>query len=110
MVIWFIYRFIYGIFDLETLKKIYKGDIWYDALNETKLSVMFVYGPADPINPADRFPKRLRADIPAIKLRVLSEMVGHYPQLEDHFTVYGLIKSFLWCSESMREMNDLLIF
>jgi hypothetical protein len=56
---------------------------------------MFVYGPADPINPADRFPKRLRADIPAIKLRVLSEMVGHYPQLEDHFTVYGLIKSFL---------------
>jgi hypothetical protein len=56
---------------------------------------MFVYGPADPINPADTFPKQLRTDIPAVKLRILSELVGHYPQFEDHFTVFGLIKSFL---------------
>ena len=71
------------------------GHVWYDALNETSLNVMFVYGPADPINPVSAFPKRLRTDIPHIKLRVLSDLVGHYPQFEDHFTVFGLIKNFL---------------
>ena len=56
---------------------------------------MFIYGPADPINPGSTFPKKLKTDIPSIKLKILSDLVGHYPQYEDHFTVFGLIKNFL---------------
>lgn len=71
------------------------GDIWYDALNETALPVLFIYGPADPINPRDTFPKKLRIELPRVKLIVLSDLVGHYPHFEDPFTVFQLIKSFL---------------
>ena len=71
------------------------GDVWYDALNETSLPLMFIYGPADPINPYSTFPQKLKTDIPKIKLMVLSDLVGHYPQYEDSFTVFELIKSFL---------------
>lgn len=71
------------------------GHIWYDALNETLLPVLFIYGPADPINPRNKFPQKLRKDLPRVKLSVLSDMVGHYPHHEDSFTVFQLIKSFL---------------
>lgn len=71
------------------------GSIWYDALNETSLPVLFIYGPNDPINPRDKFPQKLREDLPRVKLSILSEMVGHYPQFEDSFTVFQLIKNFL---------------
>lgn len=71
------------------------GNIWYDALNETSLPVLFIYGPADPINPRDSFPAKLRLDLPRVKLRILSDMVGHYPHHEDSFTVFQLIKNFL---------------
>lgn len=71
------------------------GSIWYDALNETSLPVLFIYGPDDPINPRDKFPQKLREDLPRVKLSILSEMVGHYPQFEDSFTVFQLIKNFL---------------
>ena len=71
------------------------GDVWYDALNETALPVMFIYGPADPINPRDRFPQKLRLEIPKVKLHILSDLVGHYPAYEDAFTVYSLIQKFL---------------
>lgn len=70
------------------------GSIWYDALNETTRPTMFIYGPADPINPRDTFPQNLIQDIPRIKLRVLSDPIGHYPQYEDSFTVFSLIKQF----------------
>ena len=69
--------------------------VWYEALNQTDVPVMFIYGPADPINPSSLFPQKLRADIPKISLRVLSDLVGHYPQFEDPFTVFELIKTFL---------------
>lgn len=71
------------------------GNIWYDALNETSLPVLFIYGPADPINPRSKFTRKLRTDLPRVKLSVLSDFVGHYPHYEDSFTVFQLIKSFL---------------
>lgn len=70
------------------------GDVWYDALNETSIPIMFIYGPADPINPRDKFPQLLRIDLPKVKLTVLSDLVGHYPQYEDPFTTSELIKKF----------------
>lgn len=72
------------------------GDVWIDALNETAVPVVFVYGPADPINPAASFPARMRRDLPRVKLAVLSELVGHYPQFEDPFTVFGILDSFFF--------------
>jgi pimeloyl-ACP methyl ester carboxylesterase len=71
------------------------GDVWIDALNETVLDVHFIFGPADPINPRDKFISKLRSDLPNVKLSMLSEMVGHYPQFEDPFTVFQLIKSLI---------------
>jgi pimeloyl-ACP methyl ester carboxylesterase len=71
------------------------GETWRDALNETTKEVMFVYGPADPINPRSTFPAKIRTELPNVKLSVLSELVGHYPQFEDPFTVCEIIKKFL---------------
>jgi pimeloyl-ACP methyl ester carboxylesterase len=71
------------------------GNIWYDALNETSLPVLFIYGPADPINLREKFLQKLRQDLPKIKLNVLSDMTGHYPHFEDCFTVFQLISKFL---------------
>ena len=71
------------------------SEVWRDALNETVRPVMFIYGPADPINPRSAFPKKLRDEVPNVKLSLLNEMVGHYPQIEDPFTVYELIKQHL---------------
>ena len=71
------------------------GNVWYDALNETSIPVLFIYGPADSINPRDKFPQKLRVDLPRVKLNILSDMIGHYPQFEDSFTVFQLIKNFL---------------
>lgn len=68
---------------------------WYNALKETQIPVMFIYGPADPINPNDLFPQKLMADVKNINLKILSDLVGHYPQFEDPFTVFQLIKNFL---------------
>lgn len=71
------------------------GNVWYDALNETNIPVLFIYGPADPINPRSTFPQKLRSDLPRVKLSILSELIGHYPQFEDYFTVFQLIKKFI---------------
>ena len=71
------------------------GNIWYDALNETALPILFIYGPADPVNLRSKFPQQLRTDIPKVKLSILSELVGHYPHLEDYFTVFQLILKFI---------------
>jgi pimeloyl-ACP methyl ester carboxylesterase len=57
--------------------------------------VLFIYGPADPINLRSIFPQKLRQDLPKIKLSVLSEITGHYPQYEDYFTVFQLILKFI---------------
>ena len=70
------------------------GEVWLDALNETSLPVQFIYGPADPINPRSKFPQELRSNTPKVKLTILSDIVGHYPQFEDPFTVYELIRNF----------------
>jgi pimeloyl-ACP methyl ester carboxylesterase len=70
------------------------GDVWLDALNETTMPVQFIYGPADPINPRSRFPQELRENMPKVKLNILSDLVGHYPQCEDPFTVFELIRMF----------------
>jgi pimeloyl-ACP methyl ester carboxylesterase len=70
-------------------------EVWRTALNETTLPVMFIYGPADPINPSHSFPKKLLTELPNVKLSMLSSSVGHYPQFEDPFTVYELIRKQL---------------
>lgn len=71
------------------------GEAWMDALNETIIPTLFIYGPADPINPRNKFPQKIRTQLPNVKLNILSELVGHYPQYEDTFTVWELIKKFL---------------
>lgn len=72
------------------------GDVWIDALNETVVPVLFIFGPADPINPKDKFPLQMKRDLPFVKLAILSDLVGHYPQWEDPFTVFAIIKEFLF--------------
>ena len=72
------------------------GAIWLDALNETAVPVTFIYGPADPINPSDKFPYLMKRELPFVKLAVLSDFVGHYPQVEDPFTVFSIIKNFFF--------------
>ena len=69
-------------------------EVWTDALNETSVPALFIYGPADPINPRNQFPQKIRKQLPNVKLSILSELVGHYPQFEDTFTVWELIKKF----------------
>ncbi|RNA26191.1 mesoderm-specific transcript -like protein [Brachionus plicatilis] len=71
------------------------GEAWTDALNETVIPTLFIYGPADPINPRNKFPQKIRDLLPNVKLSILSELVGHYPQFEDTFTVWELIKKFI---------------
>jgi len=83
----------------STIKYIHErtqyGDVWFNALNETALPIMFIYGPADPINPRELFPQKFRQEIPKAELNILSDLIGHYPQYEDPFTVFSLIKQFL---------------
>ena len=71
------------------------NDMWYEWLKKTSVPLMFIYGPADPINPNTLFPQKLSRDAKNVKLVILSDMIGHYPQFEDPFTVFQLIKSFL---------------
>lgn len=70
------------------------GHVWYDALNETSIPCMFIFGPADPINPREKFISKFKIDLPTVKLAILSDLIGHYPQYEDPFTVFELVKSF----------------
>ncbi|CAF0892589.1 unnamed protein product [Brachionus calyciflorus] len=70
------------------------NDVWLDALNETMVPTLFIYGPADPINMRSKFPQKIRTELPNVKLNILSDLVGHYPQYEDAFTVFELIKNF----------------
>lgn len=69
--------------------------VWRDALNETQIPTAFIYGPADPINPKRAFIEKMQTDLPRVKLHVLSDLVGHYPQFEDPFTVFQIIQKFL---------------
>jgi pimeloyl-ACP methyl ester carboxylesterase len=71
------------------------GNTWYTALNDTNVPTIFIYGPADPINPNTKFPQKFKVELPNIQLNVLHDLVGHYPQFEDPFTVYTLIKNFI---------------
>ena len=71
------------------------GDVWLDALNDTHVPVTFIYGPADPINPRDKFISKVRTDLPRLKLHVLNDLVSHYPHWEDAFTVFELIRTFI---------------
>lgn len=72
------------------------GDVWIDALNETSHQVLFIYGPADPINRQETFIKNMITNLPKVRLNVLSHLVGHYPQIEDSFTVFEILKKFIY--------------
>lgn len=71
------------------------GHVWYNALNDTLLPIALIYGPADPINPNDEYPKRIQSELINLKFFRLHDQIGHYPQWEDPFTVFDLIKKFL---------------
>ncbi len=72
------------------------NEVWLNALNETvNIDRMFIYGPSDPINPPKTFIPKIKTDLPFVKLVKLNDIVGHYPQWEDPFTVFNLIQNFL---------------
>jgi pimeloyl-ACP methyl ester carboxylesterase len=71
------------------------NEVWLNALNETSVPVLFIYGPADPINPSALFAKKMRFGLPAVKFVKLADQVGHYPQWEDPFTAYRIMQTFL---------------
>lgn len=76
------------------------NEVWINALNETHVPTMFIYGPDDPINPNIEFTNKILTDLPLVKFVKLNLLVGHYPQWEDTFTVFELIKNFLFTSNN----------
>jgi pimeloyl-ACP methyl ester carboxylesterase len=71
------------------------NEVWLNALNETTVPILFIYGPADPINPSAQFTRKIQVDLPMVKFFKLSDHVGHYPQWEDSFTAFSMLKKFL---------------
>ncbi|KAK3793995.1 hypothetical protein RRG08_028429 [Elysia crispata] len=67
---------------------------WVGALKETKIKVLMVYGPADPVNPPE-FAKHFREIVPRQHLVTLEDDVGHYPQWEDPGAVVERITLFM---------------
>lgn len=69
-------------------------DRWVGALKKTSLPVLFIYGPADPINTTPFIDHYMKL-VPQHKISVLGENIGHYPQWEDPENVMQEYKKFL---------------
>ncbi|XP_005112372.1 mesoderm-specific transcript homolog protein [Aplysia californica] len=78
-------RAAYRIINFLRERQEFKGR-WVGALQSTDLSVLMLYGPADPVNPPS-FAAHFRKVVPRHKLVTLADSVGHYPQWEDPETV-----------------------
>ncbi|XP_059179518.1 mesoderm-specific transcript protein-like [Physella acuta] len=67
---------------------------WVGALRNAKIKVLMIYGPADPVNPAE-FAQVFRTTVPDQTLKILSPQVGHYPQWEDPDAVSNVFIQFI---------------
>ncbi|XP_038074007.1 mesoderm-specific transcript protein-like isoform X1 [Patiria miniata] len=70
-------------------------DKWVGALQETKIPLHLIYGPADPINPPNTFLKRYKMLMPNSGVTELSDHISHYPQLEDPDSVFQAYVGFM---------------
>jgi pimeloyl-ACP methyl ester carboxylesterase len=67
---------------------------WVGALREFKKPLNLIYGPADPVNPPP-YDQYFREIIPNGSIDVLSDKIGHYPQMEDPENVIAHYFAFL---------------
>lgn len=67
---------------------------WVGALKKATLPVLFIYGPADPIN-TKPFIEHYKKLVPQHQFHLLGNQVGHYPQWEDPENVIRAYKQFL---------------
>ncbi|KAL8567456.1 hypothetical protein ACOMHN_010047 [Nucella lapillus] len=70
-------------------------DRWVGALRNSRVPVLMIYGPADPVNPSPHFPDMFRREAPQHSLVILDEAVGHYPQWEDPDSTLQHLTHFL---------------
>ena len=77
------------------------NEVWLNALNETVVRTSLIYGPDDPINPDKEYSHKMVNDLPNIKFIKLADVIGHYPQWEDPFTVFDLIYNILYKKSSL---------
>ncbi|XP_074645532.1 mesoderm-specific transcript protein-like isoform X1 [Tubulanus polymorphus] len=67
-------------------------DRWVGVLKDCSIPIKIIYGPADPVNPPIKFIPHSKNTAPKVGLYVLSENIGHYPQLEDPS---GVVEEYL---------------
>jgi pimeloyl-ACP methyl ester carboxylesterase len=72
------------------------NEVWLNALNETIVNTALIYGPDDPINPDKEYSFKMINDLPNVKFIKLGDIIGHYPQWEDSFTVFEIMKNLLY--------------
>ena len=70
--------------------------VWLNALNNTVLETMLIFGRDDTINPDELFSSNMGRFLPHVKFIKLSEEIGHYPQWEDSITVFHIMFDFLY--------------
>uniref|UniRef100_UPI00358E3DD8 mesoderm-specific transcript homolog protein isoform X2 n=1 Tax=Myxine glutinosa TaxID=7769 RepID=UPI00358E3DD8 len=56
---------------------------WIGVLNETRVPLHLIYGPADPVNPHPSFVQRFKSVVSESAVTVLPAHISHYPHLED---------------------------
>ena len=66
---------------------------WITAMQKTAIRMCFINGPADPKS-GIHMAKRYRELIPEPDVRLLSENIGHWPQLEAPKEVVSVFYSF----------------
>ncbi|KAH9496338.1 hypothetical protein Btru_010648 [Bulinus truncatus] len=87
------YKASYKVINFLRERETYKTR-WVGALVETQIKVLFIYGPADPVNPPE-FIWRFRQTVPGQTINPLSPTVGHYPQWESPKDIVRIFIQFL---------------
>ncbi|GAB4424314.1 MAG: alpha/beta hydrolase [Turneriella sp.] len=67
---------------------------WHKAMRETKTPLCYICGPADP-NSGRHMAERYRQELPQSPVYLLSDNIGHWPQLEAPGEVVDLIGQFI---------------
>ncbi|XP_013381334.1 mesoderm-specific transcript protein-like isoform X1 [Lingula anatina] len=76
------------------LERAANKDRWTGALQNTRLPVHVIYGPADPINPPP-FIDFYKKTVPRGSITVLGKDISHYPLWEDPQGVFAAYKQFI---------------
>lgn len=74
--------------------KVHYQERWISAMQRTKVPMVYLCGPADP-NSGLHMAEKYRTIIPHSSVRLLSEKIGHWPQLEAPDEVLGVYHAFL---------------